>query len=505
LVVDDDALSRGALEQLLRSHGFQVSTAEGGEAALIEARRAPPDVVLTDLHTPGLDGLELCRRLHQIDRDLSVIITTAASDIETVTESLRAGAEDYLNKPLQPDVVLLCVKRALSRRKLKLEHDALRGHTEELYRTLNERLVLSSVREQEHADAELAQRVQQNALLENLSEGVAIADPRGRLLLVNRAARAILGFGDEALPDIRALQVRSPRDLEQRAISEQEHPVARALRGEAFRDYELRYPGPDGERRVVSTGTCVRDEGGTVALAIAVFRDVTELRRLEQQREEYLALISHDLRNPLNSVLLCIGLLKQAMEQRGLAQYATLAERAELNIKQTTDLIEELTESTSFELQGVQLRRQVCDLGLLVSRVVERLDDTRARRIAIEANAATSYPVLVDEARFDRVISNLLTNALKYSPEDAPVTVRLGQKEGVVELDVIDRGIGIAPEALKRVFDRYYRTSGGKASASGLGLGLYIVRQIVEAHGGRIAVRSEVGKGSTFRLSLPTA
>jgi len=102
------------------------------------------------------------------------------------------------------------------------------------------------------------------------------------------------------------------------------------------------------------------------------------------------------------------------------------------------------------------------------------------------------------------VIANLLTNALKYSADDAPVTVRLGLEGTSVVLDVLDRGIGIAPESRSKLFERYYRATGGQAQASGLGLGLYISRLIVEGHGGTITVSSELGRGSTFRLMLPS-
>jgi len=100
-------------------------------------------------------------------------------------------------------------------------------------------------------------------------------------------------------------------------------------------------------------------------------------------------------------------------------------------------------------------------------------------------------------------VVNLITNALKYSAEHSPVRIRLSRDPGRVVLDVIDYGIGVAPDTAKRLFDRYYRSAGGKAHTEGLGLGLYIARLIVEAHGGRIEVLSEMGKGSTFRILLP--
>jgi two-component system, NtrC family, sensor histidine kinase KinB len=248
----------------------------------------------------------------------------------------------------------------------------------------------------------------------------------------------------------------------------------------------------------------VRDVNGNVALAIVVFRDVTELRRLEQQRDELMALISHDLRNPLTSVLLLVATLKRAMAKGSSAEVnVSLAERAEKNITRMAGMLDELTEATSLE-QRISLRRGACDLQKLFVRVVDGMDDARARRLAIETDEAPPYVVLGDAARLERVVVNLLTNALKYSAEDAPVIVRLARRGNDVVLEVIDRGIGIAPESVRMLFNRYYRTTAGQERASGLGLGLYIARLIVEAHGGRIEVSSEVGKGSTFRLIFPS-
>jgi signal transduction histidine kinase len=134
---------------------------------------------------------------------------------------------------------------------------------------------------------------------------------------------------------------------------------------------------------------------------------------------------------------------------------------------------------------------------------IDDMDGARARRIEVEIDEAADHAVLGDPSRLERVVTNLLTNALEYSADDSPVKVRLARKGNTVEIAVSDRGVGIPPESMKVLFDRYYRTEAGKARATGLGLGLYIARMIAEAHGARIEVESEVGKGSTFRLILP--
>ncbi len=503
LLVDDDEDTCGVLEALLQADGFVVSTASNGEAALVEAARALPDLLLTDLQMQPMDGVELCRRIRQMQHDLPVVVVTGSSAAQSVIDCLRAGACDYLIKPLKYDAVLGSVERAIAQRTASVER-------EKLYRTLNERLVVSSVREQEHAEAEATERIaeaqqraQLNALLENLTEGVLIADASGRVLMVNDAARGILGVGDADLTTVAALNALQAHDLEGRPLGAEQRCLKRALRGERFVDSEVIRTRPNGEqRRVLSTGTSVTDDGGNVVMAIVVFRDVTELRRLEQERDEYVALISHDLRSPLSGILMFISGMKRSMVRTGLP--LRLADRAEKNVLKMKAMLDDLTEMTALEAHGVDRQPVVCDLRALIVGVVDGLEDEAARRVTIETDDALSCRVLGDPVRLERVVGNLLTNALKYSAEDAPVVVRIARKGSEVELDVIDRGIGIEPESVKRLFDRYYRTRSGEERARGLGLGLYIARMIVEAHGGRITVSSEVGKGSTFRLFLPS-
>jgi NtrC-family two-component system sensor histidine kinase KinB len=374
-------------------------------------------------------------------------------------------------------------------------------------RSINERLVVSSVREQELAEAEATQRAQLHALLDKLSEGVIIAEPGGRVTMLNGAAQAILGIGHDELLTVDALDRIETQDLAGRPLRGEERPLRRALRGEEFVGDEVLclplHGDPRGEVRVVSAGTSVRDSSGQVALAIVVFRDVTELRRLEKEREEYTALISHDLRNPLASVLMFAGVLRKSMQTKGLTEEASVLQRVERNALRMNAMLEELVDATSLELHATELHRLPLDLGEFVGGVVERLDGARTGRIVIEAGDGPPYIVFADALRIERCVVNLLTNALKYSPEESSVRIRLSRHRDQVVIDVIDSGIGVAPEALKRLFDRFYRTPGGKAKAEGLGLGLYIARLIVEAHGGRIEVHSEIGKGSTFSLILP--
>ena len=324
--------------------------------------------------------------------------------------------------------------------------------------------------------------------------------------MVNDAARAILGIENGELRTVDALYSLEARDLEGRPLDTERRPLMRALRGEHFADYEVLSVRPDGtRRRVVSTGTSVRDADGKVGLAIVVFRDVTELRRLEQQRDEYLSLISHDLRNPLGSILMLVSTLKGVLAKKGTPQ-----DREPRAARRAQYLEDEVDARGAHGGDGLRVARRRAAPRAMRSagpRRRRRRPAGRRPRTAdhVELDHASPCLVLADAGRLERVIENLLTNALKYSAENAPVTARVARNGSEVELEVIDRGIGIGPESVKMLFDRYYRTTEGRARASGLGLGLYIARLIVEAHGGRVDVSSELGKGSAFRVTLPSS
>ncbi|MGZ5970973.1 MAG: ATP-binding response regulator, partial [Polyangiales bacterium] len=497
-----------------------------------------PDAVITDASMPVMGGVELCEHLHALDPDLPVVLMTAFGDMQSVVHAMRAGARDYLTKPLQAEAVVSSVLEAIQLRGLKLakaaprasrpperpvprtvdspssvvavadtdDHVARRDQLARIARELravNERLVVNSIREQEHAEEEVRQRAQLAALLGNLSEGVVIADAGGKIRMINEAARRILGLRDRLPSTVDEFNALDARSTDGSVVPAHDRPLSRALRGEGFEERELLRVRPDGDtRRVLASGTNVKDERGHVELAIVVFRDITKLWQLERQREEYTALISHDLRTPLNSIGLLAGTIRLAIAKGApTEQTAALAERIQRNVTRMAAMVEEILEASSLEAGTIELRRGVCDLRTLVEGMVARLDDARARRVVLEAKDAT-YTVLGDVPRLDRAITNLVTNALKFSSDGEPVRVVLERSGRDIHVHVVDRGVGMAPEDLARLFERYYRAPSGKATA-GIGLGLYISRLLVEAHGGRIHVESTPGKGSSFTVVLP--
>ena len=407
-----------------------------------------------------------------------------------------------LNAPLLPFLDLAAV--ALRNLRLARETDL----TLQALREANLQLVLSGLRSQEQYDAAEGEVAHLNALFESLHEAVTVVDSAGSVLLMNPAARALFGVADANLEGVsRAIALLDQRQLNDTPLPPGQRPVARALRGEPFVDLELILVRPDGgRRRLVSNGSAIYGSDGQILLAVVVHRDVTALRQLERTKEEYLALISHDLRSPLTAVHGLAQVLQRKLENDTKLEGNHLKQVTGIvtNAKRMNTMIEELLESSRLEMGPMLLRKEAVDLVGLVEAVVERLGDDRVRVHATPDGSPLVIPI--DTERLERVLANLITNALKYSPSDATVEVRIGRQGDEAVVSVIDAGAGIPAADLSRVFERFARIGASHhgATIEGYGLGLYIVRLIIDAHGGRIWAESEVGHGSCFSFALPT-
>lgn len=283
------------------------------------------------------------------------------------------------------------------------------------------------------------------------------------------------------------------------------------------RDLKLRRQDGEDLWAIVSTAPLFDDDGryrGSLALIADITKRVqaesereellAELQRRAEQTEDFIRMISHDLRQPLTIIQGMSQWLAGRLAALGLEREAGTAERVVSSGKRMASMIQDLVHSARLEAGQTPARIEATDVVLLVQEAIRQLPSARDHaRVSLDANGWTAR-VLADPRHIERAILNLVTNALKYSPADAPVVVRVRQQGGEAVISVIDRGEGISPADQRNLFQRYYRAQTEKR-AEGLGLGLYTARLIVEAHGGHIWCESEVGQGSTFSFTLPLA
>jgi two-component system, OmpR family, phosphate regulon sensor histidine kinase PhoR len=239
-------------------------------------------------------------------------------------------------------------------------------------------------------------------------------------------------------------------------------------------------------------------DGRLVRLEAAV--DITERKEAELFRQQYVGLVSHDLRNPLGAIVLAARQLEHSLSANRMQHELVVLSRLTSSAKRIDTMIQELLESMRLESPGVVLHREQLDPGQLTERLLELLPPEQRARIDLRVREPRPS-VSADASHIGRVLDNLISNALKYSASDAPVVVEIEPGPTDVTIAVSDRGEGIDAEHLPNLFDRFYRVPG--TSAEGLGLGLYIARLIVEHHGGQIRVESQRGRGARFQFTLP--
>ncbi|HEY3445157.1 MAG TPA: ATP-binding protein [Myxococcales bacterium] len=351
------------------------------------------------------------------------------------------------------------------------------------------------------------ERAQLQAVLESVPDGLIAYGSRGEILRTNERARHL---APHLTPEALALPIeqrvrRWPVDDEAgRPLAPGESPAERALRGEVVHSVTLRIPPPDEdepERWLSASAAPIRLEGGEVTGAVVTLADVTDLRRLQQHQESLIRMVSHDLRTPLSTVTMQAEmLLRRTTDPECLRRAKTIktgAHRMEVMIKDLVDSARQETGHLTLDLRPTDLPEFLENLRARLSGVLamERVQVHSAGRLPL---------VLADADRLERILVNLVSNALKYSEPDAPVVVECRPERRGVEVAVIDRGVGIDAGELPHIFERYYRATRTKGT-EGLGLGLSITRMLVAAHGGRIKVESTPGLGSTFTVWLPEA
>lgn len=382
--------------------------------------------------------------------------------------------------------------------------------------------VIEDISESKRLELELAeaqraaatQARELDATIEAIVDGVAVYDATGHLLRINAAGRALLGSDKTPEyfngPLVLRSQVHMARDAHGHVTPQPEWPLDRVLRGETISSanaVELAVTTLDGRSRTLSfTGAPIRNVAGEIERVVIVYRDMTERRLLDRERDQMLHVVSHELRTPLTAMKArsqMLGRLHQRATPIPPEQFEQLAR----DVERLERLVNDLNEAARAEQGAMALSLERCDLRTLCQQVVEEQMETTARIIALDA-PRKPLDCAVDCSRIEQVLSNLVSNAIKYSPADTPIAVTLRRQGSAAQVSVRDEGSGIAAEALPHVFERFYRAPGAQVlsgPSSSLGLGLYICKALVEQHGGHIGAESAPGRGSTFWFTLPLA
>ncbi|MGH9189100.1 MAG: ATP-binding protein [Acidimicrobiales bacterium] len=338
--------------------------------------------------------------------------------------------------------------------------------------------------------------------LDRVPDAVVELDRDRRVSSVNAAVTSLVGYGSAEMVGQDCGELLKPRGLAgQRLLSDQWHSSARLPTVWRIPEHEVRLRRADGgEVRAMVTGRYDRDNTGVVCGAVLVLRDGARRRRGATQGIEVISTVSHELRSPLTSVKGYTSLLINRWDRLADPQKLMMLEQVQHDADRVTRLVGELLDISRLETGRLTLRCQMVDLVALVGRVLDKVRMMEPE-LAVEVVFPENFPeVYADPDKIEQVLTNLVENAAKYAdPQGMRVVGAIGDRE--VSLAVVDKGAGIPASDLPRVFTKFFRRS--ETRPTGSGLGLWISRGLVEAHGGRLVVESTLGEGSTFRFTLP--
>ena len=485
LVIDDEQIMREGCSRILSKDGLVVICAENGNRGLEEIKGRPEniDVILLDLMMPGMSGMEVLDHIRTIDPNLLVIVITGYATVESAVEAMKKGAYDFIPKPFTPDQLRIIVRRALERRTLQKEAEFLRREREKSLRDI------------------ATEKSKIKTIINCMGDGVLVCDRDSCIVLSNPAASRMLKVPENSLIGNFLPQCNLHSELS-KMIQES---LATTDKSYSSVSQELSL-GESGEIFLRAHTAPVQNDLGETMGSVTVLQDISHLKELDKMKSEFIAMVTHELRAPIAAVEQQLTVILNKMAGEITEKQGHLLSRAKERIKGLLTLIKDLLDLSKIEAGMMVQYKEPLHLQEVVQKVVDLMRaEAEAKKLDLQFTAPPQLSLIsADRNSMEGIFTNLISNAIKYTPEGGKVWVHLEEEGGFVKATVSDTGIGIKKEDLSRIFDKFYRVKTVETrQIVGTGLGLSIVKSVVDAHLGSIFVESEEGGGTIFTVLLP--
>lgn len=488
LVVDDEPRIRDGLKRVLNPMGYFVLTVSSGREALATLASQDVAIVLLDLQLPDTNGMEVLNVIREKHPHIVVIIITGFGTVQTAAEAMRKGAYDLLPKPFDPDQLRLAIGRA--REKMHLEEEA-RNLKLEKRRTLNDLSVEKS---------------RLHTVLNALPIGVLVTNADGAGVLLNPAFARYMNLPQDTAPG---------RDLTAYVQDEGVCRMILALCGDCpDKDCPDIAESPTHEfsigeeKYLLARGEKILGEQGDCLGAVVTIVDITAMKILDRLKGEFVAKVSHELRSPLSTIHEQLAMVLSDLVGQLSPSEEHLLSRAKEKTQGLISLIGDLLDLSRIESGVVCKTPRAVDLEELLENIIAFLGTKAAAKQQTLTLSRTPNPlpaIQADPLALESIFGNLIANAINYTPDKGRIEVKIDPTESHLSVRVSDTGFGIEPRHLEKIFERFYRVKTEKTRyITGTGLGLPIVKGLVDALGGSIHVESVPEQGSTFTVVFPT-
>jgi PAS domain S-box-containing protein len=488
LLIEDDDCDQTAFKRMVKVEELPCDYAVAGSVS--EARNILGsedfDVVVAD-HSLG-DGTAF--DVLDLVKETPIIFVTGAEDEKVVIKAMKVGAYDYLPKDVErsylkvlPYVMENAVESQRTKNELKEYHNSLEERTEQLA-----------------AEKELL-----SVTLSSMGGGVISVDGEKRIVLFNKVAENLTKWGAEEVQGKIVDEVF--RLISEKNKKPVESPIDKVLSSgqiESGADYDILIARDGSECPISATAAPICRNDGTMIGIVMVFRDMYREQEIDRMKTDFISSVSHELRTPLTAIKAYTATILRDpdMPEHTRRKFLAIIDKESNRLAR---LIEDILDISKIESGNIRINRQVVDMVSVIDQVssaLEPLAEEKDIQLSMEIGDGISE-LPGDESKIQSVVTNLLTNAIKFTPKGGQVSVSVRNEGENVLICVSDTGIGIPKEALPKIFDRFHRVHRPGEQTQGTGLGLAIMKEIVSMHGGRIEVESEVNQGTTFNVFLP--
>ncbi len=482
LIVDDEKGLRVGAQRLLTGEGYEVTTAENGTDAVRLGTEAEFDLAVIDLKMPDLDGLEVLQQIKEKFPNTVCFIATAFASYETAVEATRLGAHSYIPKPFSPEELLSNLKDGYQRRLVNLEAEKWK-------------------KEREESLLEVAfEKTRMNIIVNSIADGVLVVNKDGLAVLHNPAALRFLELQRISVEEYILDKLR-PEILEMfKKFIDEENNEHKSYTVQI----ELK---PNREFFIEATASAVRHPGNNLAGVVIVFKDITELKKIELIKSQFVSMVSHELKAPIAAVYGFLKLFNDDSISLTPEQRKDYQNRSMIRLDGLLTMVNDLLDISRMEMQTVHREiKRVC-IHEVIATILElfQIDINKKGIHVIFDQEEYKQCIKADSDEITRLFTNLISNAIKYNREQGTITIKLSLSDDYLLVTIKDSGIGLKPEEKNKLFTEFFRAKNDKTkNISGTGLGLSIVKRIVDSYSGKIEVESDYGEGTTFKVFLPT-
>ena len=501
VVVDDEAMMLSTLKMLLNIEGFEnTHFFDSPKPALEDIKENMPDLILSDFMMPEMNGIEFLSEAKKICPDVSMILLTGYADKENAIKAINeVGIYKYIEKPWDNEDLLLNIRNGLERSGLicelnqKIEELSQAKAQLEKYSHSLEDIVLQKTADLVESNTKLS------AIINYCADGIVITSKEGEIIQVNPAFENITGL-DKKLLEKKNLKdlIVARQNTVQKITNEQKEVL--------LRDAAIKNCIDDREVPVeINFAPILSDKDKNDIRYVGVVRNVSLQKEMERLRDDFIATLTHDLRTPLLAAIQTLQFFLDGSLGDIADRQRTLLDTMKKSNEDMLGLVNALLEVYKYESGKLNLCKTKFSLKDFIEECVSQvkpLADKKEITFETVYNDTQDTEITADRNELRRVVLNLCGNALNHTPKGGHIEIISSNKEGDLILSVKDNGIGIPQNDIAKLFKRFSQGTTQKRSA-GTGLGLYLSRQIVEAHEGKIWVESEVKKGSVFSFLIP--